>query len=506
MSAIGDYVHYTRKGYETHGITRNGGGGASYEYGNVKRMITARMQEQISKNKVEIDGIENALNFLLGTEDKSEQYVNREAILNKVLTILQELFGDTLGRINFDTGDVSASELESSVTSKGQAMHKKLQADANQQGMYLSTFLTRIRALEAIRDSMKSTFKKAELNKKINDMYVLLNQAYDGLKKGQIAKFRNWSFSNTQNLENKTISIQKESHGANLITQINTALKEYHTAPAINLQKGDLFEYLIALVPLVFKATSEEELNKMLEDFSHSVVGDERSKVTIDFKNFSKSVNVGKLKLSNYIVSENERTAYSYGTSQGKIDVQLKWDNQVIPVSAKNVNLSSPNGVHILSGASLLALIQDLDGDFINHYLNIIAEQHTARGSDRGDAPLVSGEAPGAAAAHEAMKWTILYQALSGDVYGRAPASVFIVNDNSKVKGGVKVYYIEDLVNKAMQNINAYAKITANDKDLNQLLIANRWSNGSYEDRITNFVSQLHSQKISAALKPALLT
>ena len=154
-------------------------------------MITTRMQEQISKNKVEIDGIENALNFLLGTEDKSEQYVNREAILNKVLAILQELFGESLGRINFDTGDVSASELESSVTSKGQAMHKKLQADANQQGMYLSTFLTRIRALEAIRDSMKSIFKKAELNKKINDMYVLLNQAYDGLKKGQIAKFRN---------------------------------------------------------------------------------------------------------------------------------------------------------------------------------------------------------------------------------------------------------------------------------------------------------------------------
>lgn len=506
MSAIGDYVHYTRKGYETHGITRKGGGGAGYEYGDVKRMITERMQEQISKNKIEIAGLENALNFLMGTEDKSEQHANREAIRNQVLALLQERFGESLGKINFDTGDVSASELESSVNSKGQIMHKKLQADAKQQGMYLSTFLTRIRALEAIRDSMKANTTKANLNSKINEMYTLLNQAYNGLKKGQITKMKNWSTRNNQELENKTISIKEGTFGANLITQINAALKEYHTAPAINLQKGDLFEYLIALVPLVSKATSEEELKKLMEECAKSVVGDERSQVKIDFNNFSKDVNVGKLKLSNYIVAENERVVYSYGTSQGKIDVNLKWNNQTIPVSAKNVNLSNPNGVHILSGASLLALIQDLDGDFINHYLNIIAEQHTTRGSDRGDAPLVSGDAPGAAAAHEAMKWTILYQALSGDVYGRAPASVFIVNDNSKVKGGVKVYYIEDLVNKAMQNINAYAKITANDKDLNQLLIANRWSNGSYEDRITNFVSQLHSQKISAALKPALLT
>ena len=60
MSAIGDYVHYTRKGYETHGITQKGGGGAGYEYGDVKRMITERMKEQISKNKIEIDSRTNS--------------------------------------------------------------------------------------------------------------------------------------------------------------------------------------------------------------------------------------------------------------------------------------------------------------------------------------------------------------------------------------------------------------------------------------------------------------
>ena len=85
-----------------------------------------------------------------------------------------------------------------------------------------------------------------------------------------------------------------------------------------------MFEYLIALAPLVSKVTSEEELKKLMEEYAKSVVGDERSQVKIDFNNFSKDVNVGKLKLSNYIVAENERVVYSYGTSQGKIDINLK--------------------------------------------------------------------------------------------------------------------------------------------------------------------------------------
>lgn len=498
MSAIGDYIHYTKKGYEMHGIDRYGGNGIAYNYANVKNLIRKRMQSTLKK--YDVSGLEDGLNYLLGSTDNSEKYTNRNEILNKVEEILEERFGNTLGQIDFNTGDISATQLAASAQSKGVASKAKIQANAAQEGVYLSTIISRIRALESIRDSIDSKEKAATLTKKLNDVYRNLNEAYNGLKRGMIGTFRD--DNRLKNIDNKTISIAEGSIGRNLITDINTLLKDYSAIPAINLQKGDLFEYIIALVPAIGKGVAEEELNQTLERLSKTVSGGDRSKVTIDFKNFTNELDYSKLNLSHYIVSGDKQMAISYGTSQGKIDIQLEWNGQIIPVSAKNVNLKSPNDIHILSGASFLALIQDMDPVFVNHYLNVVAQHHSSRGPD---AAIDNSPVTGTAQAHEAMKWMLLYKALSGDVYEREAASVFIVNDNSKQNGGVKVFHISDLVEKAMKAIDIYTTITTNGKDLSTMRIDNHWHQGSYSHRITDFLTKLHQEKISASLKSNIL-
>lgn len=503
MSAIGDYIHYTKKGYEQHGISKNGNSEISYNYAIVKNIIRSRMNSTLKKYNIE--GLEEGLNYLLGSVDNSENYTSRNEIRNKIEEILYNRFGETLGTINFDTGDISASQLVATAKSKGEASKNKIQADANQQGVYLSTIMSRVRALEQIRDSFvgDKTFKAKELTTKLNNVYKMIKEAYKAVSaiKVSVGDFRN--DDKLKDLENKTIGIGEGTIGRNLITDINALLKDYISLPAINLQKGDLFEYLIALVPAISKGLAEEELDQELKRLSKSVVGGDRTKVKIDFQNFTDKIDYEKLSLSHYIVSGDKKFAISYGTSQGKIDINLEWEGQTIPISAKNVNLKGPNEVHILSGASFLTLIQDADPVFANHYLNVIAQHHVSRGHDENDTDTALDNTPvqGAAQAHEAMKWLVLYKALSGDVYDREAASVFIINDNSKQGGGVKVYYIEDLVEKAMKAVDTYTTITANGSDLSTMRIENHWHRGSYTGRITDFISRLHQQKISASLK-----
>ena len=104
------------------------------------------------------------------------------------------------------------------------------------------------------------------------------------------------------------------------------------------------------------------------------------------------------------------------------------------------------------------------------------------------------------------MELLILYKALSGKTADRQAASIFIVNDNSKTGiDSIYIYDIPSLVIKAAENLNAYTNITSNGSDIAFMRIDNPWSS-SYSARITSLIQDVHAQKISASLKPAMIT
>lgn len=401
--------------------------------------------------------------------------------------ILEERFQETLGQINWETGDVAAA----ATNAKGETT-RKLTAAANQQSMELKSILARVRAIEAARDSITSETTKAKLNAQINQIYRDLNFLITGMKRGQIGNLKNTNINTMNLIPNQRVPIT-DATGQNMISTINTLLKTYASIPAINLQKGDLFEYLIALAPAVARINAGEALEDMANELESKVSGGNRSRVKINFdKNeFTQSLNLKNLEMKGYVVSEGKQTAYSYGTSQEKIDVNLEWGGKNLAISAKNVNLKSNRGVHILSGSSLLYLLQDEDNDFVNHYLNIVASHE--------DGVKINADITGA---HNAIKYTILFKALTGETYLRQGADTFVVNDNTT--GKVRVYDMNALIKKASDDLDAYCSITANDKPIESMVINNA-RKATYSDRITSFIGEVHKQKISAALKPSLL-
>lgn len=467
MSAIGDYIHYTAKGYNEHGITIRGS----------KEIVNFKAQKENIKKRLAPSGMKNkskyqdALNKILSNKDNSDAEVqNIQAYIEQQLT---DRYQETMGKINWGTGDVTAG-----VSAGKQATSNAIQTVGRQKGVLVSSIVSRVRALEKARNKMIDVKEKAELSKNINQIYRELNMIItNGKKIGEITNLKNL---NTKTDKYKYGIIDKNS---NLITTVNSLVKQYAAVPAINLQKGDLFEYAAALAPAIGKVNAQTALYDTL---ATGIVGGARSKVQINFGEFfTDKVNLQGLVMDNYVVHSNG-TAVSYGSSQEKIDINVQWGDQIIPMSAKNVNLKSGYDVHILSGSSLLYLIQDEPANFVNHYLNIIAAHPDGTVNIAG--------------AHEAMKYTLLFKALTGNTYGRKGASIFLVNDNSQ-EGGVRLYEMEDLIAKAATNINGYVSFKP---ALEGIRISNEWA-ADYGTRIAKFLSGVHAQKISVALKPSLL-
>lgn len=489
MSAIGDYIHYSVKNYNKYGFNKAEDGPsvpAVDAYAAQQQSIKSRMVETEIVNK---EGIEDALSFIFSTHDSGSQGAEIQA---KIQEKLSEIFGETLGRIDWSTGNIRQQ-----LNSAKQGTIAKIQQDANQANMELSTILKRVQALMQIRNGIKNKEDWTVLNGKINDILHNLSDIIRQGNRGVVGQLRQVidegiSYENVS-LNNQMLSLVSESSGEatrSLVAQVNAVLKDYASVPAINLQKGNLFELALAAVPAVARIRAGESVESAMKDFESAVVGGSRTKVKIDLSQFTENLNYSDLQFKGYATSATYKTIISYGASQDKIDVNLQWDSSVLPVSAKNVNLSSKSGVHVVSGTSLLYLLQDENHDFVNHYLNAVAIHND------------SGTPNGLQEAHELAKITVLYKAISGDTLGREKATVFIVNDNRT--GKVRIFDIRNLVLKAMENIDTYTIITSNGSDMNNIQLPNDWHD-SYADRITALIASVHRQKISAILKPNLL-
>lgn len=484
MSAIGDYVHYTAKGYNQYGIAHKGENPSFMNYADHKAKTLAKLHQSKLDDK---KGLEDAITSILSPQDDSGS--PGAQIQSAVQAMLEEKFGAALGRINWETGNITKG-----TTNGSGGTIAAIKDGAGQMSIELSTILKRVQAIEQMRDMIPNSQTKEELNDRVKQIYSELNQILTQKKTGIIGQLRAIVGAGVSyDVDGVTISNQMINLGsaASVITLINQTLKEYAATPPINLEKGDLFEEVIYLAPAVARLSAGERMQDILGSLGGGVVGGARTKVEINLKEFTGDLDYGALNFKGSAVSETHQAAVSFGASQDKVDVNLEWNGNVIPISAKNVNLSSSFGVHILSGSSLLYLIQDEGNDFVTHYMNIIASHPDG------------GVTAGLQAAHEAAKLALLYKALTGDTYGKeSVAEIFLVNDNSR-PGGVYIYEMQDLIQKASENLDMYVKINP---ELSSISLANRWYDEGYSGRITDLVNQMHQIKISVALQPSLLT
>lgn len=459
MSAIGDYIHYTSRGYLEHGTTPSG---TFKDWQSQKQEIFRRLKanQKGSLTLAEQRDLEDVLNSLIG-EDSQENFSD---IHSEIQNRMVELFGESLQDIDWTTGDVTMSKNKNAVIGRVKSTNQ------------IETVIKKLYKLEDIirQESQKEPLPRGlktrikELQKYYKDLARELAQAKEanGLDSSKAIMAR----------EAKTLREKRR--------YINELIKEYAAYPAVNLQKGTFFENLIAYAPYVAQSQAEEAIGQ--------VIGDVVEDVSFNTNNFASQF------LTDQITSEVlEKTT----VSQGKIDVMIQWNGKDIGISAKNVNMNNFHYIHVLSGSSLLYMLQDIDADFVNHFLNLYA-QHGKNRDGSSSAPYDLQLNARKSAILQEVKLILLYKAMTGDTNGRSSANLFVVNDAAT--GKVRVIDMYTLLEKvSKENIQG---IQFNGKTFNEKIrFANIWNQGSPQQRISGLLLDVHAQKVTASLNPKFL-
>lgn len=453
MGAIGDYIHYTSKGYLEHGTTQTG---AFHGWVSQRPMILEKLKQNkaSSLNSEEQRELEDILTSFLKNEEGNP---NITKVQEEVQEKMNELFGDTLQSIDFETGNVQAKRDTSS--SVGIARN----------ATNIEDIVPRINKLESI---IIKNAEKLEIPKGMSTQVRQLKSYYNKLAKElRTVKQANGQDAATALLAERTKDLREKKR------LLNELISEYAAYPAVALQKGTFFEHLIAQAP---KVAQNEAMNAIGE-----VIGDVTESVAFNKEAFA----------SQFLTQQVDEVLSKTSVSQGKIDVSLTWKEKNLGISAKNYNLDRYY-VHVLSGSSLLYMLQDLDSDFVNHFLNLYAAHGKREGQKNVGIDNVQLAAMKSSILPE-IKLILLYKGLTGDTNGRSSANLFIINDSSK--GKVKVLDMYKIISKV--EAQAIKGIKLNDKTLNEKIkFRNDWDLGSPQQRISKLLLDVHARKVSVAI------
>ena len=429
MSAIGDYVHYSARAYEKYGINRKGEGSYQKWYSQ-KKAILARANE-FTKSTIPIN-IRKKMESLIGSIMKRNGATSSatKATQGQIEKIIMRQYQKASANINWQGGGVftgASHDVSYDFRYNLEKIVRQINQLENKVGMLIN------KSTGTTQQELKIFLEQIEQNHK--QLLQLMRQG-----------------ATTMGVELNITQTDMTS----IISQINEVLDKYLALPPVENQQGAIFEQAIGMLPEIARGTALSTANMHISNATY-----DRERVSINTQHFIK--NLSKT-IGNMWVNTHGTTV------EGKVDVKMTWNNQISNISAKSYNLAKNPYVKISSGSNLIYMLQDVNPDFTNHFLNLFATHD----DEAGGSLMVRRKEM-----FEEIKFLTFYKAISGDNYGRQTADTFVINDVSGTNG-VRVYSIHDIINTILrQNLINYIKITSSDGGVwsneNQLQFENHW-------------------------------
>lgn len=530
MAGIGDYIHLYYRNYAAEGI-QNDVGQNSGEAGIAEAYEVFRKQREdflsnstnisVQLNSTESAEIRKNLSKIIKKQSEIQD-TNGQVLLKSILDEIHKKSLEHLSKgknewINFQTGDLDESMFdtaEQSILSKSFTIFNDKNRFSNKESISLNSLQ---KAVDKIFDEegeiiqyLNSLTKKPGaimgLKKRIINMKNLYNQLNEINEEGTSALQRMSSNSRLY-LDKKRFSatdqdwekIKKFRDGMRRIVD------DLQVKPYINqILRGDILEYALAISLLQSAKISQDEIKKILSSKNNTVVmGGSREPVTIKFDNFTSDVNWSQF---NRRIGEKQTDGeWKIASTQGKIDVSFEYNMKKINFSAKNVNLQSNNNIHVLSGSSLLFLIQDLNSVFVNHFLNNISDNLFDIDNPYAVKKRILSEQ-----AKFAMSLILIWKGLTGQNEGRNVANYFIINDNkSTAENSIYIYSMNELyeriVGKKGEKMLSNGQIIINNALPFMKFSVDNTKASSYSERITKILQQLHQAKITVSFSPQII-
>ena len=500
MSAIGNYIHRSLKGY----IGENTKPPYLWQAKSAYNLKQRQIQAQIDNMKIDTElenaanKLETVLNDFLSQKDFKDEYnnwleeFNDDFFTTEFPQYITKQFLKVAGR-SIDGHQVSTKIGEISMNTKSTSVLTKSISNK----------------LDLIGRNINLATKKGRIGK--NDV-AELNKEYNDLKKifDEISK-------NVKSLN--------KNKNANFFTQLNTLINKVEFSNEFAYARGQALE---SFVPFIVNHINNAVLNKIAFTTSKKLGGkDSKSLPGVETENFAEGIN-----LVDIMSEQGQRKVTKYPNfvssiqipTEDKIDFYLTFKGDDIGFSAKNYAVSGKNfrGITLVKGQSLLTLLQnENEENFINHYLTLIQPLDTSNASDELSTNIDTWRSN----YNQLVYQLLLIKALTGynvlkydinkssdNIFTTDAAQFLIINDsaaNSYKGNNIKVISMQMLINKIFNNINSVSLSMGSGKSYNQLSFANftlqpkpyQQDQQTVEERITDILMRVHAQKVHMTLK-----
>lgn len=500
MAKIGNYVHLYYKNYLKYSINTPESG--NEETPNIQKIFEEQTNliyknSKSKKENIKVQELEDLLNFYFNP-NKNTKLTPEEENIKKyspyLIDAVRESLGKAANKININqklAAEAINGRYDSILKQANYDFVNYYKRELNERDqIYKSSISRLINELLGLRDKIGSnqSVNAKELSKRIKT----LADRWEEIKKENIGKW---------------IQVKNSKNNKTFFDELNELLGELSLANVT--QAGGVIGELgtIGITALANIQTGKEVNNVVQyleEEMSKRIKGQDRSKKGLSLTNFDTDyVNLDQVVAgTNYIKDKNTGNYFTTRFTQNKVDIEVEFGGENILGSVKNYNLANTKfeDIHLLSGRSVLALVQEY-GDFINHFLNIVAEHED--NEDAEHSKILDQ-------AIFVMRLTILLKALQGAVFAKdrngqigntTTVDVFIINDTSI--GRYKVYSINEILNAIEHNIgflktgdfDKMSRLSNEPVDLNEGL-----NMADARVRISNLLAQLHSMSLEVSI------
>lgn len=504
MSFIGDYVHYYKKDYLQYSITQNTP--TSFNPNQVLeeqlRDIKRMLEEKYKHEKFDFAGIEDQLNFYFYN-------INNTHLENNMTDEqFQQVHNAIMAKINAGLVKIDPFTLSSAVN-KGGIDEKALQQQIQLRDKKIKTIEQWASSvLEYDRKAQKQhkEIKKSTIENRILfiEKAILLTDSTNLIEQLNVLKT---SWGELQNAAPGAKQFSRaDKDTANILILINELIKNFKMGSST--LHGLYAEYIVEFTNMLAQNKATKTFTEIVNDFSASLnemgkktKGQSTSRKALLASNFSHDfvdLNIVVDNNPKWRVQDEANGNYIYAAgTQDKVDVDIAFQDFIIPASVKNYNFNNPiSDMHFLEGRSILTLLQD-NSTLLNHYLNIAAPH----GDSNFDNKLI-------AKSNEVMKLSILLKALEGGVYALSgkgvkqteKAEIIVINDNTQ--GKFRVFSLSWILDKVENKVNELVKTG----EFDTLRLYNNWAGGKKHEyksakvRISKMLAQLHGLKVSVSI------
>jgi len=505
---IGEYVHYHLYMYKQFGIQRpDGKKQRSHGLGYAQAESIFKLQKNhilsMARNrttsKENIDSINKTLSvFINGRKNNIKFSTEDQKIFDEVIDAWCEEIKEELGEA-FDTNRITENFQVEKKSYSSRSSRRDI--EETKRGHFASTIQKDIMLMETMLNDIeknisdnKGLVKYKELQQEVKNLENLSirfrNNFIDWTKENKrlekSLKGTRWGFiTNDKTIDNLTYE--------DFVTSVNVCKRLVRQFTKNDTSRATGFVAEVAAKKLAGLAQLE-----ILKDVSNPIVAGEIIGNNIyatpviynsDFfeQNFLKDLN-------QKTVIEGDGGIYSVSLpTQNKVDVIFAMENNdTVTTTIKNHNFYSGYDISLVKESPLLAMIQDEDPVFVNHYLNMVVPH-------KDENTKYKSIAMGAAA--NAMRYTLIYKSLVGAKLNASRADVMIIIDNA-----TGTPYVFDVA-KIFTNIDAILNLFSitESSSLRNTRVGTVSNRQLADKRISDILVSAHQDKITIAMSPTVV-